>query len=145
MPRALRIHQNGGPEVLQLDEVAIGDPGPGEVRMRHTAIGVNYIDTYHRSGLYKLQLPIVIGSEGAGVVEAVGPNVSDLKVGDRVAYGGRPMRPYTQGGPMPAGRQQLSPSTPKSRPFEPRRCGAGRSSDPSSRTAWSSRGPANRP
>src|SRR4030095_15232794 len=96
MPRAIRIHANGGPEVLQWEEVTVGDPGPGEARIRHTAIGVNYIDTYHRSGLYKLQLPIVIGSEGAGVVEAVGPNVTELKAGDRVAYGGGPIGPYSE-------------------------------------------------
>lgn len=76
---------------MQWEEVSVGDPGPGEARVRHTAVGVNYIDTYHRSGLYKLSLPTGIGSEGAGVVEAVGPGVSDIKVGDRVAYcGGAP-------------------------------------------------------
>ena len=72
MPRAIRIHAPGGPEAMQWEEVAVGDPGPGEARIRHTAVGVNYIDTYHRSGLYKLPLPSGLGSEGAGVVEAVG-------------------------------------------------------------------------
>jgi len=86
MPYAIRIHETGGPEKLQWEEVQVGDPGPGEVRVRNTAIGLNYIDTYHRSGLYPLQLPITLGSEGAGVVEAVGPKVKGLKVGDRVAY-----------------------------------------------------------
>ena len=91
MPHAIRVHRIGGPEVMQWEEVSVGDPGPGEARVRHTAVGVNYIDTYHRSGLYKLPLPTGIGSEGAGVVEAVGPGVSDIKVGDRVAYcGGAP-------------------------------------------------------
>jgi len=71
---------------MQWEEVAVGDPGPGEVRVRNTAIGLNFIDTYHRSGLYPLPLPLVLGSEGAGVVEAVGPKVKEFKVGDRVAY-----------------------------------------------------------
>ncbi len=89
MAHAIRIHACGGPEVLQWEEVAVGDPGPGEVCLRQSAVGLNYIDTYHRSGLYKLaSLPAVIGMEGAGVVEAVGPGVHDLKVGDRVAYAG---------------------------------------------------------
>ena len=87
MPHAIRIHQTGGPEVLSWDEVAVGDPGPGEIRIRHMAVGLNYIDTYHRSGLYKLALPAVIGQEGAGVVDAVGRGVLGFAVGDRVAYG----------------------------------------------------------
>jgi NADPH2:quinone reductase len=87
MAHAIRIHANGGPEVLRWETVEVGDPGPGEVRLRQTAVGLNYIDTYHRSGLYKLAaLPAVIGMEGAGVVDAVGVDVRDLKVGDRVAY-----------------------------------------------------------
>ena len=89
MAHAIRIHAHGGPEVLRWDEVQIGDPGPGEVRLRQSALGLNYIDTYHRSGLYKLaSLPAVIGMEGAGTVEAVGAGVTDLKPGDRVAYAG---------------------------------------------------------
>ncbi|CAN1722279.1 putative quinone oxidoreductase 1 [Hyphomicrobium sp. 1Nfss2.1] len=88
MTHAIRIHGTGGPEVLTWEAVEVGEPGPGEVRIRQTAIGLNYIDTYHRSGLYKLAaLPAVIGMEGAGRVEALGPGVSDFKVGDRVAYG----------------------------------------------------------
>lgn len=86
MPYAIRIHETGGPEKLKWEEVEVGDPGPGEVRVRNTAIGLNYIDTYHRSGLYPMPLPLILGSEGAGVVEAVGPKVRDFKVGDRVAY-----------------------------------------------------------
>lgn len=87
MVHAIRIHEYGGPEVLRWDEVEVGEPGPGHVRLRQTAVGLNYIDTYHRSGAYKLpQLPAVIGTEGAGVIEAVGPDVTTLKVGDRVAY-----------------------------------------------------------
>src|SRR5882762_8414929 len=90
MPKAVRFHKTGGPEVLQLDEVPVGEPGPGQARVRHTAIGVNFVDTYQRSGLYPMQLPQVAGNEGAGVVEAVGPNVTDVKKGDRVAYTGLP-------------------------------------------------------
>ena len=89
MAHAIRIHANGGPEVLKWEAVEVGEPATGEVRLRQTAVGLNYIDVYHRSGLYKLaSFPAVIGMEGAGVVEAVGPGVSDLKVGDRVAYAG---------------------------------------------------------
>ena len=89
MAHAIRIHANGGPEVLQWEVVEVGNPGAGEVRLRQTAVGLNYIDVYHRSGLYKLaSLPAVIGMEGAGVVEAVGTGVAELKVGDRVAYAG---------------------------------------------------------
>ena len=90
MAKAVRYHKQGGPEVLQLDEVQVGDPGPGQVRIRHTAIGVNFVDTYQRSGLYPMQLPGIAGNEAAGVVEAVGKGVKDLKKGDRVAYTGLP-------------------------------------------------------
>ena len=89
MTKAVRYHKTGGPEVLQLDDVPVGDPGQGQVRVRHTAIGVNFIDTYQRSGLYPMQLPQVAGNEGAGVVEAVGPGVTSLKAGDHVAYTGQ--------------------------------------------------------
>ena len=89
MTKAVRFHKTGGPEVLQLDEVQVTAPGQGQVRVRHTAIGVNFVDTYQRSGLYPMQLPQVAGNEGAGVVEAVGAGVTTLKVGDRVAYTGR--------------------------------------------------------
>lgn len=95
MPHAIRIHQNGGPEQLKWEEVAVGDPGPGEVRVRNTAVGLNYIDTYHRSGLYPLPMPLTLGSEGAGVIEAVGPKVEEFKVGDRVAYA-QPMGAYAE-------------------------------------------------
>ena len=90
MARAVRYHKQGGPEVLQVDEVQVGEPGQGQVRIRHTAIGVNFVDTYQRSGLYPMQLPAVAGNEAAGVVEAVGAGVTDLKAGDRVAYTGLP-------------------------------------------------------
>ena len=86
MSSAIRIHQTGGPEVLQWEEIDVGDPGPGEVRLRHTAIGVNYIDTYHRSGLYPVPMPATIGREAAGIVDAVGPGVTEFAAGDRVTY-----------------------------------------------------------
>jgi NADPH2:quinone reductase len=89
MTKAVRFHKTGGPEVLQLDDVEVAAPGQGQVRVRHTAIGVNFVDTYQRSGLYPMQLPQVAGNEGAGVVEAVGAGVTTLKVGDRVAYTGQ--------------------------------------------------------
>lgn len=95
MPHVIRIHQNGGPEQLRWEEVTVGDPGPGEVRVRNTAVGLNYIDTYHRSGLYPMPLPLVLGSEGAGVVEAVGPKVKEFKVGDHVAYA-QPIGAYAE-------------------------------------------------
>jgi NADPH2:quinone reductase len=104
MPHAIRIHKTGGPEVMQWDEVAVGDPGPGEARVRQTAIGLNYIDTYHRSGLYKLALPSGLGMEGAGVVEAVGPGVIDIKPGDRVAYSGGAPGGYSEVRVMSADR-----------------------------------------
>ena len=89
MTSIVRIHQTGGPEVLQFESSTIGDPGPGEVRLEQQAIGLNFIDVYHRTGLYPVPgLPAVIGMEGAGIVDAVGPGVSDLKYGDRVAYAG---------------------------------------------------------
>jgi NADPH2:quinone reductase len=95
MPHVIRIHQNGGPEQMRWEEVTVGDPGPGEVRVRNTAVGLNFIDTYHRSGLYPMPLPLVLGSEGAGVVEAVGPKVKEFKVGDRVAYA-QPIGAYAE-------------------------------------------------
>jgi NADPH2:quinone reductase len=104
MTQAIRFHETGGPEVLRIEEVPVGDPGPGEARIRQTAIGVNYIDTYHRSGLYKVPLPSGIGLEGAGVVEAVGANVDWVKVGDRVAYCGGPLGGYAQSRVLPADR-----------------------------------------
>ncbi|MFO1309962.1 MAG: quinone oxidoreductase [Burkholderiales bacterium] len=104
MTKAIRIHTPGGPEALVWEDVTVGDPGPGEARVRHTAIGLNYIDTYHRSGAYKLPLPAVIGQEGAGVVEAVGAGVTDVKKGDRVAYAGGPVGAYSEERLIPADR-----------------------------------------
>jgi NADPH2:quinone reductase len=104
MTHAIRIAQTGGPEVLRLEAVELGDPGPGEVHLRHHAIGLNYIDAYHRSGVYPLPLPSGIGLEGAGVVERVGPGVSDIHPGDRVAYAGGPVGAYAEERVMPADR-----------------------------------------
>jgi NADPH2:quinone reductase len=88
MVHAIRIHQNGGPEVLKWDSVDVAAPGPGQVRLKQHAVGVNYIDVYQRSGLYKMPTPFIAGSEGSGEVVAVGPGVTDFKVGDRGAYAG---------------------------------------------------------
>ena len=90
MPKAVRYHKQGGPEVLQYDDVTVGEPGPGQARIKHTAIGVNFVDTYQRSGLYPMQLPSTAGNEGAGTVVSVGSGVTDLKPGDRVTYTGLP-------------------------------------------------------
>ncbi len=105
MTHAIRIHAPGGPEVMRWDQVDVGAPGPGEIRLRQTAIGLNFIDVYHRSGLYPLPaLPAVLGLEAAGVVEAVGPGVADLRAGDRVAYASLPVGAYAEARLMPADR-----------------------------------------
>jgi len=104
MPKAIRFYKTGGPDVLKVEDVAVGDPGAGEVRIRHTAIGVNFIDTYHRSGLYPLTLPSGLGSEAAGVIEAVGKDVAFVRPGDRVAYAGGPVGSYCEVRVMPADR-----------------------------------------
>ena len=101
---AIRIHEHGGPEMMKWEIVEVGAPGLGEVRIRHTAVGLNYIDTYHRTGMYKIPMPTVLGREGAGVIEAVGANVNDLKVGDRVAYASSPIGSYAEARLMPAER-----------------------------------------
>ncbi len=88
MTHAIRIHETGGPEVLKWDEIDVGEPGPGQVKLRQEAAGLNYIDVYHRIGLYPQPLPFIPGVEGAGVVEAIGPDVVGLHAGDRVAYAG---------------------------------------------------------
>jgi NADPH2:quinone reductase len=88
MPHAIRIHEVGGPDVLKWEEIEVGDPGPGQVRLRQEAAGLNFIDVYHRTGLYPQQLPFTPGVEGAGVIEAVGADVANVKPGDRVAYAG---------------------------------------------------------
>jgi NADPH2:quinone reductase len=103
MPNAIRMHEIGGPEVLKWEEVEVGDPGPGQVRLRQEAAGLNFIDVYHRTGLYPQQLPFTPGVEGAGVVEALGFEVSGIRVGDRVAYGG-PIGGYAEVRLIPADR-----------------------------------------
>jgi NADPH2:quinone reductase len=109
MVKAIRMSRVGGPEVMELVEVDLPPPGPGEVRMRHAAIGLNYIDVYHRTGLYPQPMPGALGVEGAGVVEEVGEGVTDLKVGDRVAYGGRPLGAYSEARNIPAAQLLVLP------------------------------------
>jgi NADPH2:quinone reductase len=104
MAKAIRLSKTGGPEVLQWEEIDVGQPGEGQARVRHTAIGVNFIDTYHRSGLYPLPMPTGLGSEAAGVIEAVGPGVTHVRAGDRVAYAGGPPGSYAEVRVMPADR-----------------------------------------
>ena len=104
MPNAIRIHQTGGPEVLTWETVDLPAPAAGEATVRHHAVGLNFIDTYHRTGLYPLPLPSGIGLEGAGVVEAVGAGVTEVKVGDRVAYAGGPVGAYAEVRNIPAHR-----------------------------------------
>jgi NADPH2:quinone reductase len=103
MPHAIRVHETGGPEVLKWEEVEVGDPGPGEVRIHQEAAGLNFIDVYHRTGLYPQAMPFIPGVEGAGVVDGVGADVTDLKPGDRVAYGG-PVGGYAELRLVPADR-----------------------------------------
>lgn len=104
MSQAIRIHQTGGPSVMKLEPVKVTAPGPGQVRVRHEAIGVNYIDTYHRSGLYPVSLPSGIGLEAAGHVDAVGDGVTQFAVGDRVAYGNGPIGAYAEYNTVASGR-----------------------------------------
>jgi NADPH2:quinone reductase len=109
MTKAIRIHDFGGPEVMRWEEVALGHPGPGEALVRHTAVGLNFIDVYHRSGLYPLPLPATLGMEGAGVVEAVGDGVGEVRIGDRVAYANPPPGSYAERRLMPAHRLVVLP------------------------------------
>ncbi|HET6437428.1 MAG TPA: quinone oxidoreductase, partial [Anaeromyxobacter sp.] len=105
MARTIRIHETGGPEVLRLDDVPVGEPGPGQARVRNTAVGVNFVDIYHRTGLYPLPLPHALGSEAAGRVEAIGPGVANLAPGDRVAYLSTPVPgSYAEARLVPADR-----------------------------------------
>jgi len=110
MTHAIRIHQAGGPEVLQWEEVAVDAPGPGQVLLRQEAAGLNYIDVYHRTGLYPQPLPFIPGVEGAGVVEAVGDGVASLKPGDRVAYAG-PVGGYAEARLIDAERLVILPDS----------------------------------
>ena len=93
---AIRIHVFGGPEVMQWEELDLPDPAEGQAQIRHTAIGLNFIDVYHRTGLYPTELPAGLGSEAAGIVEAIGPGVTEVSVGDRVVYTGRPNDAYSE-------------------------------------------------
>ena len=105
MSKAIRIHQPGGPEQMRWEEVEVPAPGPGQALVRHTAVGLNYIDVYHRTGLYPLpQMPAVIGMEAAGVVESIGPDVTEVRPGDRVAYAAPPPGAYAERRVMPASR-----------------------------------------
>jgi NADPH2:quinone reductase len=109
MAHAIRFYKPGGPDVLAWEEIEIGSPGPGEVRLRQTAVGLNYIDTYIRSGLYQVPLPSGLGTEAAGVVEEIGPNVTEVKVGDRVAYALGPLGAYADERITPADRLVVLP------------------------------------
>jgi NADPH2:quinone reductase len=112
MPKAMRIHEYGGPEVLRWEDVEVGDPGPGQLRIRHAVIGLNYIDVYHRTGLYPLpSLPWTLGMEGAGQVEAIGEGVTEFKVGDRIAYASPPVGAYAETRLIPADRVVTLPET----------------------------------
>jgi NADPH:quinone reductase len=102
MPKAIRLHENGGPEVLKWEEVELGAPGPGQALVRHHAVGLNFMDVYFRTGLYKQPLPASLGIEAAGVVEAVGPGVTEVQPGDRVAYASGPTGAYSEARIMPA-------------------------------------------
>lgn len=102
MAKTVIIHKHGGPEVLQIEDRPVGEPGPGQIRIRHHACGLNFIDCYQRSGLYPMQLPAALGMEAAGVVEAVGEGVTHLKVGDRAAYAAQPPGAYCEARVMPA-------------------------------------------
>lgn len=105
MTKAIRIHETGGPEVMRWEEVTIGDPGPGEIRVRHNAVGLNYIDVYHRTGLYPLpSLPSGLGLEAAGMVEAIGEGVTEVAIGERVAYASPPLGAYAEARLLPADR-----------------------------------------
>lgn len=102
MIKAVRIDQHGGPDELKVVDVEVGEPGPGQIRIRHKAIGLNFIDCYQRSGLYPMAMPLQLGMEGAGVVEAVGAGVTHLQVGDRAAYASQPPGSYCEARVMPA-------------------------------------------
>ena len=103
MPHAIRVHETGGPEVLKWEEIEVDQPAVGQVKLRQEAAGLNFIDVYYRTGLYELDRPFTPGVEGAGIVEAVGPDVTNVKVGDRVAYGG-PLGGYAEVRLIPADR-----------------------------------------
>lgn len=109
--KAIRIEQNGGPEVMRLVDVEMPEPGPGEVRIRHEAIGINFIDTYHRTGAYNMPLPTGLGLEGAGIVDAIGPNVTRFKLGERAAYCSGPIGAYSEAQVVPETRAVKLPDS----------------------------------
>jgi NADPH2:quinone reductase len=109
MSKAIRFYQTGGPEVLIWEEIHVGKPGPGEARVRQTAVGLNYVDIYVRRGLYPVPLPSGLGTEAAGVVEEIGPDVTEVKPGDRVAYAGGPLGAYSEARVLPADRLVVLP------------------------------------
>jgi NADPH:quinone reductase len=113
--KAIRITETGGPDVMKLVDVDVEKPGPGQVRVRQTAIGLNYIDTYHRSGLYPVPLPSGLGLEAAGVVEELGEGVTSLKVGDRIAYGVGALGAYAELRNLPANRITRLPQAYRTR------------------------------
>ena len=108
---AIQAETTGGPEVLKVVDLPIPEPGPGQIRIRHAAIGLNYIDTYHRTGLYPVKTPLVLGQEAAGTVDAVGEGVTRFAVGDRAAYGTGPMGAYAQFHVVPEGRAVKRPDS----------------------------------
>ena len=108
---AIQATRTGGPDVLQAVDIAVPEPGPGQIRIRHEAIGLNFIDTYHRSGLYPVKTPVVLGQEGAGVVEAIGAGVTRFRVGDRAAYGTGPMGAYAEAHLVAANRAVRLPDS----------------------------------
>lgn len=113
MTKAIVIRETGGPDVMQLEDVTVGAPGPGQIRLKQTAIGVNFIDTYHRSGLYPVPKPFTPGMEAVGIVSDVGPDVKDIKIGDRVAYGNGPIGGYAAERLIPAASVVKVPSALK--------------------------------
>ena len=131
--QAIRFAKAGVPEVLEWQQVEVGKPGQGQVRLKQSAVGLNYIDTYQRSGLYPIPMPSGLGSEAAGVVEEVGPGVTGLKSGDRVAYAGGPLGAYSEARIMPkASRPTSHPSFPRKRESRAR-CSAACPGSPLSR------------
>ena len=112
---AIQATRTGGPDVLEAIDIAAAEPGPGQIRIRHEAIGLNFIDTYHRSGLYPVKMPLVLGQEGAGVVDAIGSGVTRFRIGDRAAYGTGPMGAYAEAHLVPANRAVRLPDSISSR------------------------------
>ena len=132
--RAIRIEAPGGPEAMRLVDVSVGEPGPGEVRIRHRACGINFIDVYHRTGMYPLPLPAGIGMEGAGVVEAVGEGVTHLRAGDRAAYASPPPHGTARSRP-PSGRPAARCGAADTAPSDPSASSPRRSRSRSPRAA----------